>query len=143
MSAPSSVPASQLAFIDPSIPRVIDPFRHHRYATEKRIEEKQPGIRDFGIAEVNPKGRSGNGAHCKDFCHFRGLCEDSVCYCQPGFYGKTCDQQEQSEAGTLSVPVAILISVGAFFVSFFSMYLVQLYFIRQKKKAEVLDGYDF
>jgi len=48
--------------------------------------------------------------NCPDNCNFRGICQEDICYCQPGFYGEACENEKVSDKTTVSVPVTLAIS---------------------------------
>lgn len=61
--------------------------------------------KSFGV----PKP-SDTAVDCPDKCNFRGLCEDGVCFCQPGYYGPSCGTMKESERNTLSLAVVLAIA---------------------------------
>mmetsp|Transcript_3978 Transcript_3978/g.11502 ORF Transcript_3978/g.11502 Transcript_3978/m.11502 type:complete len:812 (+) Transcript_3978:116-2551(+) len=53
---------------------------------------------------------------CPDSCNFHGLCSGGTCYCQPGFYGRSCGSVRVDSKTTVSLPLTLAVS-GAIFLS--------------------------
>mmetsp|Transcript_82843 Transcript_82843/g.258683 ORF Transcript_82843/g.258683 Transcript_82843/m.258683 type:complete len:618 (-) Transcript_82843:112-1965(-) len=98
---------------------------------------------DFGVGDPssNPKP-SDMAIGCEDNCNFRGLCDAGVCYCQPGYYGPTCDTRKESQKDTLSLKTVLIIAGGCLLISFVIV-LTLLNFQHQRKLAqEVRQGFN-
>ena len=67
--------------------------------------------------------------------HWRGLCHQGVCYCQPGFSGASCSIAKETTQGTVSVLVAVALSAGSFLAAL-GITMGLLYLQQQKKQAK-------
>jgi len=72
----------------------------------------------FGVYENNGKIKVPKDEVCKDNCNFRGICKDNVCYCEPSFYGETCESTRTKKTGTISLENVIVMAGGVVIVSF-------------------------
>lgn len=91
---------------------------------------------DFGIQELKEMGHIGaSPSDCDDNCHFRGVCEDGVCYCQPGFQGTTCGMVQESKSGTVSILVASIVAGSTLTISFI-LASILLFLSWQSKRAK-------
>ncbi|CAK9098456.1 unnamed protein product [Durusdinium trenchii] len=116
--------------------------------TEK--ETKEPRLQngqsispaDFGI-HVNEDGHEGEASpDCEDNCHWRGLCDAGVCYCQPGFSGRTCSVAKENTDGTISI-VATGAMAGVSFLCSLGITMTLLYAQQKQKRAKDMDaGYN-
>mmetsp|Transcript_79248 Transcript_79248/g.232745 ORF Transcript_79248/g.232745 Transcript_79248/m.232745 type:complete len:714 (-) Transcript_79248:47-2188(-) len=101
---------------------------------------------DFGVGAASvsdsPSDGADGSADCQDHCNFRGLCEQSVCYCQPGYYGPACGTEKESEKDTLSLKVVVLISGACLLVSF--AILMAMLYVRQSRSRnqEAMMGFN-
>jgi len=108
-------------------------------ASMKGTQEK-PKADEFGIENLEKSGAVGAIPwKCKDNCNSRGLCQDSICYCQPGHYGKTCDETKMK--GPINLTTMGIFVTGSMFISFTITFVMLTYFARQKRKAEREMGY--
>lgn len=92
----------------------------------------EPRREDFGISEVNPNGYTGvpdlGDANCKDDCSFRGVCvaggEDAEgnpqgqCYCQPGYWGESCNYRKASGGSKMRLTLVIGLATVSVVMSF-------------------------
>lgn len=75
------------------------------FMNERKGNESAPASpKDFGIAKIND-GRIGQAGapDCKDSCNWRGLCDAGACYCQPGFTGETCGEEQVPDEAKVSL----------------------------------------
>mmetsp|Transcript_43552 Transcript_43552/g.94900 ORF Transcript_43552/g.94900 Transcript_43552/m.94900 type:complete len:670 (+) Transcript_43552:115-2124(+) len=122
---------------------------HSQLSTKSRkvavVREKPTPKRenqDFGIYQNNSEVKSGvQKPECEDNCNYRGVCEEGVCYCEPGHYGKTCASVRHSKKGTISLTKALIIGAccagGALLVSLGALMILE----RKKKSMEQSMGY--
>lgn len=111
--------------------------------TDLHQKKEQPvSTSDFGIARVNQDGHQGEGSlDCEDNCHWRGLCDAGVCYCQPGFSGRTCSVAKEHTDGTVSIAVTGA-ATGASFLSSLGITMVLLHAQQKQKRAkDTQEGY--
>mmetsp|Transcript_31973 Transcript_31973/g.76650 ORF Transcript_31973/g.76650 Transcript_31973/m.76650 type:complete len:677 (+) Transcript_31973:36-2066(+) len=98
--------------------------------------------KDFGIYTNNTEIKPGvQKPECEDNCNYRGVCEEGVCYCEPGHYGKTCASVRHSKKGTISLTKVLIIGAccagGALLVSLGALMIME----RKKKSMEQSMGY--
>lgn len=99
-----------------------------------------PTTDDFGIGELTEQGHVGSiPVECKDNCNSKGYCEKGICYCQPGNFGKTCN--EVQKAGPVSLGQMGAFLGGSLLVAAIMTLCVLSYFARQKRKKEREMGY--
>lgn len=92
---------------------------------------------DFGIAKANEDGHAGENLSpdCEDFCNWRGLCEAGVCYCQPGFSGRTCSNAKENTEVTVNI-LGTGLFVGSGFVASMATTLAMLSAQKGQKRAK-------
>mmetsp|Transcript_15136 Transcript_15136/g.35474 ORF Transcript_15136/g.35474 Transcript_15136/m.35474 type:complete len:676 (-) Transcript_15136:68-2095(-) len=102
-----------------------------------------PTNRDFGVETVNPGGHTGviNTNTCPESCNFRGICQDDICYCQPGFMGRACESARQSTVGTYSIGVSAAIAGTCFVVTLLTLLILLFWQWRQKSLSDQKFGY--
>jgi len=96
---------------------------------------------DFGIHEVNEEGETGYVEECPDNCNFRGLCDDGLCFCQPGYEGKRCQTVIVTTDGTLSLTDTLIAGGGFLVISFIVGYYLSYQHAKQKKELAQASGY--
>jgi hypothetical protein len=102
-----------------------------------------PKNEDFGIAAANPVGHTGSiKGECPDNCNFRGICDAGVCYCQMGFYGKTCNQKAAGSGKTVSLVKTLIVCGASLGVAFAFWSILLLVHQKHKKAREAKIGYD-
>jgi len=114
------------------------------YTPQQAMQSKQGEVqvnlssKDFGVEGDNlpTKSKSDEKSGCQDNCNFRGLCEDGVCFCQPGYYGRTCDIVAESEKDTLSLVTCVFIAGAMGALSFLMTALFMLHKFTNLRKAE-------
>jgi len=112
--------------------------------SERAVQGKQIEVnvnlssKDFGInADTMPKKtKSDAKSGCEANCNFRGLCTDGVCFCQPGYYGRTCGIVATSEKDTLSLVTTLFIAGACLAVSFLVTSLILLHRFKSYRKTE-------
>jgi len=98
-----------------------------------------PSTKDFGIPKVNTDGHiDGNGAdsYCSDNCNWRGICDNSICYCQPGYFGQLCENQKVNSSGTLDIWTTLAVAGVALGGSFLITMIALLILYRKKRAKE-------
>mmetsp|Transcript_4117 Transcript_4117/g.7543 ORF Transcript_4117/g.7543 Transcript_4117/m.7543 type:complete len:590 (+) Transcript_4117:56-1825(+) len=90
---------------------------------------------DFGILKSNQDGHAGEdlSPDCDDNCNWRGLCSGGVCYCQPGYSGRTCSIAKENTAGTLD----LLTTVGLSGLGFVTSLGTTLSMLGAQKRAKL------
>lgn len=113
--------------------------------TESHQKQQEPAsvsASDFGIERVNQEGHQGEDSlDCEDNCHWRGLCDAGVCYCQPGFSGRTCSVAKEITEGTVSIVVTGAAAGGSFLCSLGITMLLLHAQQRQKRAKDTQEGY--
>lgn len=140
-STDMQMPSDAEANSPTDIPR-SDPF-----SNQDRLREgghlQPPENKDFGISDINKEGHSGaNQGDCPENCNFHGICDAGMCFCQPGYFGPTCDKRKAGEEYTVSL--LVVCSVGGVCLGgslIFSLgYL--LWVAKRKRKKEADIGYN-
>jgi len=99
--------------------------------------------KDFGVETDNmpTKAKKDEKSGCEDSCNFRGLCSDGMCFCQPGYYGSTCDIVAESEKDTVSLITALFIAGACLCTSFLVTFLIFFYRYNSYRKRENEKGF--
>jgi len=114
------------------------------------VKAKPPVNADFGVDSVNEPGSTGvQDSGCPENCNFRGVCEASAdddghgtCYCQPGYYGTTCDSRTDEQTHTMSLGMVLAIAVGCVLMSFSFTICLLSWNANKKRQAETKLGYN-
>lgn len=102
-----------------------------------------PTGKDFGVEAVNSEGHTGIEApECPDNCNFRGVCDKSRCFCQPGYYGPTCGSVKDDQKGTISLGMVLIIAAACIGVSFLFTLILLHVTESAKRMSEKKLGYN-
>ncbi|CAJ1398529.1 unnamed protein product [Effrenium voratum] len=97
---------------------------------------------DFGIDKVNEDGHvDAANPDCEDNCHWRGLCDAGVCFCQPGFSGRTCSIAKENTDGTVNIVYTGAMAGVGFLASLGTTLVLLQAQQRQKRQKDTEAGY--
>jgi hypothetical protein len=122
----------------------LDPFAGPKgvrgVATGRVHPKKDSEDEDFGVTH-NKDGSMGIVQECPKSCSFRGMCEDGVCYCQPGFFGDTCEASNLSQGDTLELTqVAFFCLVTGCMAGGATFVFLTVRSLQKQSEVEVLDS---
>jgi hypothetical protein len=89
-----------------------------------------------GVMSANDTQSPNAVPACHDDCNFRGLCALNACYCQPGYYGVTCEFVEASNDRGFTLLQVLTICIAFAVIAFSITFLCLLHGNERKQQLQ-------